>query len=553
MKPAHLRTARRFANGWTIASIIGAAAMLLPLMSLLATLFQPATDNWRTVKKYLLSQYILETGLLVLFTGTLAVLLGVVLAWLVTGYAFPLSRFFRWAFILPLAIPPYVAAYTYGAMTSYTGFIQSTLRNVFHLKLPPGTIELTSMRGAVFILTLFLFPYVFMITRAYLERQSASYIENAMLLGRKSFSLFFRVVLPLARPAIAAGTMLVVFEVLSDYGVANFFGVQTISRAIFQTWFGMYDANSAMRLAAWLMLLVIGLFVIERYWRRNRRYASTTSREQPLRPKRLRGIAAIGATLLCSFIFLLAFLVPFIQLVAWSVKTYRKVWHADFMALVSNSLTAGALATVFILLLALLSARTVRYVSSPVAIVVSRLMTAGYAIPGAIVAVGVLGVFLGLDHGLSPLYEWMGKGAGALVLSMSLAMLIFGYIVRFMATGYNAIEAGYEKLPRNYADASRTLGHSNIGTFFKVELPLLKNAVWTGFVLTFVEIVKELPLTLLLQPFNFDTLATRVYRYAMDERIYEAAPPSLLLIGISLIPVLFIIRKGRSTDDLRRD
>lgn len=551
MKLNHLRTARRFASGWTIASLIGAAAMLLPLLNVLSTLFKPATDNWQTVKTYLLTNYMLETGLLVLFTGVLAVLIGVVLAWLVTGYAFPLSRFFRWAFILPLAIPPYVAAYTYGAMTSYTGIIQSTLRNEFNWKLPPGTIELTSMRGAVFILTLFLFPYVFMITRAYLERQSASYIENAMLLGRRRFSLFFRVVLPLARPAIAAGAMLVIFEVLSDYGVANYFGVQTISRAIFQTWFGMYDADSAMRLAAWLMLLVISLFILERYWRRHRRYASTTSRERPLRPQQLRGMSAVGATVICSFVFLLAFLLPFVQLVAWSTKTYRKVWQSDFLALISNSLTGGIVATALILLLALLSARTVRHVSSPLAIGISRLMTAGYAIPGAIIAVGVLGVFLALDRWLSPLYSWMGKGEGALVLSMSVAMLIFGYTVRFMATGYNAIEAGYEKMPRNYADAARTLGRGNVGTFVKVELPLLKNAVWTGFILTFVEIVKELPLTLLLQPFNFDTLATRVYRYAMDERIYEAAPPSLLLIGISLIPVLLIIRKGMNTDDLR--
>lgn len=536
------RNIRKHINGWTILSLIGAAVILLPILYVLSGLVLPANENWSKVKQYLLTDYILGSVQLVVFTGFFATLIGVLLAWLVVGYSFPLQRFFKWALVLPLAVPPYIAAYTYNTMTSYTGIIQATLRNKFDMTLTPGTIEVMSTRGAVFILTLFLFPYVFMITRTFLEKQSASYIENARLLGRQRFSLFFRVVLPLARPAIIAGAMLVVFEVLSDYGVASYFGVQTISTAIFQTWFGMYDVDSAIRLAAWLMVVIIGIFVIERFLRRKRQFHSTTSQNKPLKPKRLKGLPAIGATLLCSVVFLLAFLLPLIQIIVWATWTYAKVWRSDFLALIMNSLTGATLGTCVILIFAVLSARTARTLPSSPAYVISRLMTAGYAIPGAVIAIGVLAIFISLDHRLSYFYAWLGKGEGVLVLSLSLTMLITGYIIRFMATGYNAVEAGYEKMPSSYTEAARTLGRSATRTFFSIELPLLKGSLFTGFVLTFVEIMKELPLTLLLRPFNFDTLATRTYQYAIDERIFEAALPSLLLIGISLISVLFILR-----------
>lgn len=540
-----IRGIKRHTNGWLIASLIGAAGILLPILYVLSSLIKPANDNWIRVKQYLLADYVIGSAKLVIFTGFFTTLIGFSLAWLVVGYSFPLRRFFRWALILPLAVPPYIAAYTYSTMTSYTGIIQSTLRNRYDISIPPGTIEVMSTRGAIFILTLFLFPYVYMITSTFLEKQSASYIENAVLLGRKRFSLFAKVVLPISRPAIIAGLMLVVFEVLSDYGVASYFGVQTLSIAIFQTWFGMYDVDSAMRLAAWLMIVVIGIFVIERFLRRNRQFHSTTSQNKPLKPQKLQGAAAVAATSVCAFIFALAFLLPIAQIVMWTVWTYRKVWRADYLDLILNSLTGATLGTLMIIVLALLSARACRMLTSSFAYTISRLMTAGYTIPGAIIAIGVLAVFITLDHRLSGFYGWIGWGTGSLMLSMSLLMLVTGYIIRFMATGYNAIESGYEKIPRTYSEASRLLGRGHVGTFFKVELPLLRGAVFTGFVLTFVEIIKELPLTLLLRPFNYDTLATRTYQFAIDERIYEAALPSLLLISISLISILFIHKIGK--------
>ncbi|WP_258276111.1 iron ABC transporter permease [Paenibacillus sp. SC116] len=529
-------------NAWTIVSLTGAAVILLPILYVMSGLIRPANDNWETVKQFLLTDYVIGSIKLVLFTGFFATSIGVVLAWLVVGYTFPLRKWFRWALMLPLAVPPYIAAYTYATMTSYTGFIQATLRNQFDIHVTPGTIEVMSTRGAVFILTLFLFPYVFMIAKMFLERQSAVYIENARLLGHKRLSLFFNVVLPISRPAIIAGLMLVVFEVLSDYGVANYFGVQTLSTAIFQTWFSMYDVDSAMKLAAWLMVVIIGIFVLERYLRRNQQYNTSMKQNKPLTPKPLKGAAAFGATAFCIIVFLLSFVIPVVQLVVWATWTYEKMWTADLFELTLNSLSGAAIATFIILTFALLSARTVRTMASWPAYLLTKLMTVGYAVPGAIIAIGVLAVCIQFDEWLASIYASLGMGEGVLWLSTSLFMLIAGYVIRFMATGYNAIETGYDKIPRTYSEAARTLGHGPARTFFKIELPLLKGSIVTGFILTFVEIVKELPITMLLRPFNFNTLAARTYQYAIDERIYEAALPSLLLIGISFISVLCILK-----------
>ncbi|XID95581.1 ABC transporter permease [Paenibacillaceae bacterium WGS1546] len=531
-------------NGWLWMTLLGAAVILLPILYVLSTLLHAPTENWARVKQYLFVDYALGSLQLVAYAGFLATALGVTLAWVVGRYSFPLRSFFRWALVLPLALPPYIAAYTYRAMTGYTGFFQSTLRNEINLTVPPRVFEVVSLRGAVFVLTLTLFPYVYMLMRNYLERQSAVYLDNAALLGHGGLSQFFRVMLPLARPAIVAGAMLIVFEIVSDYGVASYFGVQTLSTAIFQTWFGMYDVDSAMRLAAWLMLAVIALFSLERYLRRNRQFSGPVS-GQARSLKRLKGKAAAGATLYCGSVFFLAFALPVAQLGVWTTWTFRKVWQADFLDLIRSTFTGAAYATAAIIVLALLAARTTHRLKSGFASVLSRMMTAGYAVPGAIVAIGVLGVFALLDHRLSGFYVRLGYHEGALVLSMSLGMLLTGYVIRFFSMGYNALESGYEKLPNAYLEASRLLGRGSLQTFVRVELPLLRGSLLAGCMLAFVEIVKELPLTLLLRPFNFDTLATRTYRYAIDERIYEAAPPSLLLVLISLSSVWILNRWGR--------
>ncbi|MDF0728101.1 iron ABC transporter permease [Cytobacillus sp. S13-E01] len=523
-------------NGWLMISILGAAVILLPILVVFFSLFQEPNENWYQIREYLLSTYVINTITLVSITGILTTILGVSLAWLVAAYDFPLRRFFRWGLILPLAIPPYIAAYTYRTMLSYTGVVQTTLRNSFDYQVNPELLSVSSLRGAIFIFTFFLFPYVYIITRAFLDSQSTSFFENARLLGRKPFAIFLKVVLPLSRPAIVGGVVLVIYEVLSDYGVTSYFGIHTITTAIFQTWFGMYDVDSAMRLAAWLMVFIVGMFFLERLLRQRKRY-NLSNKTRPLVPMKLKGLPAAGAFLYCSIVFLLGFLIPLIQLIFWAKLTFAKVWNETYFTLLYQTVYVAVISTVLILTISLIVANVARS-QTTFSYILAKLITTGYSIPGAIIAIGVLAMFITLDNWLAPLYSYLGLGEAPLILSLSLLMLIVGYTVRFMATGFNAIEVGFEKVGLKYTEASRMLGLSVTKTFFKVDLPLIKGALFSGFILTFVEISKELPLVLLLRPFNFDTLATKTYQFAVDEQIYEASISSLMIVAISALSVI---------------
>ncbi|RKN84348.1 ABC transporter permease [Paenibacillus ginsengarvi] len=532
------RTIKRNSNAWVLLSITGALGVLLPSLYILIGLFRKPNEDWQHIQEYLLLDYAFESLRLVLGTVGFSVLIGVTLAWFVAAYEFPLRRFFAWAFVLPLAIPPYIAAYTYGDMLSYTGSVQLFFRNVLGWTPDQNYFDIMSMKGAIFIFTLFLFPYVYLITKTFLEKQSAAYIENARLLGKNPVHIFFRIVLPLSQAAIVGGASLVAFEVLNDYGVTKHYGIQSFTTAIFKTWFGMSDVDSALRLAALLMCFIIGVFLIERLLRRRRRY-SLTSRTRSLARRRLRGVPAMAVLLFSSIIVSFSFIIPVVQLIVWASWTYRDVLNAKFAALLWNTLFISVVSIVLLMLVALIVANVCRMHRTGYTLVLSKLISMGYSIPGAVLSIGVLAVFISLDNKLSGLYAGLGWGGGKLVLSMSLVMLVFAYIIRFLAVGFNSIESGFEKIGNRYSEASRLLGMGMTRTFFKVDLPMIKGALFTGCILTFLEIVKELPLTLLLRPFNFDTLATKAYQYASDEQIHQASVPSLLIIAVGMLSVYF--------------
>ena len=517
--------------------------ILLPILFIFSSIFQEPNENWLHIRQYLLKNYVVNTLILVVLTSIFTAFLGVTLAWLIAAYDFPLKRFFRWGLMLPLSIPTFIAIYTYRTMLGYTGVIQSTLRNHFDYRMNPEWLTVSGIPGAIFIFSLFLYPYVYIITRAFLENQSTSYIESARLLGRKPLAVFFKVVLPLSRPAIVGGVVLVIYEVLGDYGVTSYLGIHTISTAIFQTWFRMYDVDSAMRLAAWLMVIIVGIFILERLLRQGRRY-HLSNKSRPLVPVKLKGPARIAAFLYCGVIFLVGFLIPLVQLIAWAIMTFDKVWDSTFFTLIYQTIYVAVISTVLILFLAVVVANINRS-HSTFSFILSKGVTTGYSIPGPIIAIGVLAMFIYLDQWLAPVYSYMGWGEAPLILSLSLIMLIVGYFIRFMATGFNAVEVGFEKVGSKYLEASRMLGQGMTKTFFKVDLPLIKGSIISGFVLTFVEICKELPLALLLRPFNFETLATKTYQYANDEQIYEASISSLLIIAISILAVAIFQMQGK--------
>lgn len=534
------RSLRRNLNGWVTLSVIGAILALLPSLYIFFGLFQKQNENWQHIQEYMLLDYALQSLWLVLGTGACTIIVGVTLAWLVAAYDFPLRRFFSFAFVLPLAIPPYIAAYTYGSMLSYTGSIQTLLRETFGLMLDQRYFDIMSMKGAIFIFTLFLYPYVYLITKTFLEKQSAVFIENARLLGKNQTHIFFRIVLPMSQAAIVGGASLVAFEVLNDFGATKHFGIQSFTAAIFKTWFGMYDVESAIRLSAWLMTLIIGIFIVERIVRKRKKYSSPTNRSTPLTRRKLHGIPMYAAVIFGLVIVSFSFVIPVGQLIVWATWTYGEVLNESFWKLLSNTLFISCISITILMLLAVTVANVIRFSRGSIfAVALTRLISMGYSIPGAVLSIGVMAVVMSVDKELSSFYSGLGLGANKLVLSMSLFMLTFAYIIRFLAVGYNAVEAGFEKTGNRYSEAARMLGMSMTRAFFKVDLPLIKGAVLTGFILVFMEIVKELPLTLLLRPYNFETLATKAYQYASDEQIHQAAIPSLCIIAVGIVSVIF--------------
>ncbi|MEH6942993.1 ABC transporter permease [Bacillus sp. JJ722] len=532
-----IRAMKIHLNSWMIMSLVFSLIILLPALSIFAQMFTKPNENWEHIKEFLLADYIQNTLIIVVFTGFFSILIGVSLAWFVTAYRFPMRGFFKWGLILPLAIPPYIGAYTYHGILNYTGVIQTTLRNQFNVKANPAFFDIMNIPGAIFIFTIFLYPYVYIITKAFLENQSSAIVENARLLGSGPFKLFFRVVLPISRIAIVGGASLVILEVLNDYGVVSYFGIQVFSTAIFQAWFGMSDVATAIKLAGILMTIVLVILLIEKLLRGRKKYSYSTAKVRPLEPMPLSGVKAWGLFAYMIFIFSLGFLIPFIQLFQWMLLTFEKVASPEFLELIFNSIYVSFISSFIIIVIALVIGNFVRLSEGPFAKVIAKITVLGYSIPGAVIAIGVLTLFLALDRLLQSVYGFIGIPT-PIVLSLSIIMLIFAYITRFLAIGYNSIDSGFEKIGLKFTEASRLLGKPLTRTFFTVDFPMIKGAVIGGFILTFIEVMKELPLTMLLQPFNFYTLATKAFQYANDEAIHEAALASILIILISGVSII---------------
>ncbi|WP_235420731.1 ABC transporter permease [Jeotgalibacillus alimentarius] len=525
-----------YLNIWSLLSLIIVILILLPNLTILINFFTEKAENWAHIQEFILPDLLKNTGLIMLFTGLFAILVGTSLAWLVSAYDFPMKKFFKWALILPLAIPPFIAGYTYNGILDYTGVIQTTLRNNWDITVNQSYFNILNLPGAVFIFTMFLFPYVYTITRAFLAHQSASLVENARLLGRNSWEIYFKVVLPISRGAIVGGVSLVLLEVLNDYGLVQYFGVPTFSTAIFQTWFGMNDLNSAIKLAATLMFIVFAILILEKVMRGRKKYSSTTAKSRPLKPIKLKGSKAWIAFSYCLLIFMLAFLIPFIQMIDWMFLTYEKIASPEFTSLISNSVLVSFIGAALVMVFAVIIANFARMHQSFISKSAARVTILGYSIPGAVIAVGISTIFIDLDKWLFAFYEAVGMEP-SLFLSTSLFILISAYIIRFLAIGYNSVEAGFDKIGNKYTEASRMLGLNLTKTFFKVDLRMIKVPLISGFILVFIDILKELPLTLILRPFNFDTLATKAYQYASDEQIHEASLASILIVVISGIAI----------------
>ncbi len=520
-------------------SILIVIILTVPILPVLSTFFKETTENWIHIKEYLLLDYVKNTWVLTISTGVFTMIIGMFIAYFIALYEFPFRNFFRWALILPLAIPPYIGAYTYSGMLSYTGTLQSTLRNVFQVQLDQKYFDIMSMSGAVFIFTIFLFPYVYLITYSFLSKQSRNLIETSRLLQRGAFMTFWKLVLPISRAALASSVTLVVLEVLNDYGVVKYFGIQTFSTAIFTTWFGFSDVNSALRLANYLMIFVLVMLGVEKVMRGRKQFSYSNTKVTPITRTKLSVGKGFIVSFVMSFIFLFSFLIPTTQLISWALTTYREIDVMEILTLVWNSVSSASLVAIVIISLGLVIGHYRRVIKTRISSFVEQVSILGYSIPASIIAIGVITLFLSLDRFLAPIYQSIFNLDKTLVLSTSIFMLYFAYIIRFFAIGYNSVSSGYNKIGKKFFEASKLLGKNSFDSFIKVDVPLMLPSILSAFILVLIDVLKELPLTLILRPFNFHTLSTKSFQYANDEMIQEASLTSLIIILLSGVAIYY--------------
>ncbi|MEO1146319.1 MAG: iron ABC transporter permease [Cyanobacteria bacterium J06638_22] len=538
-----------YLNLWPIG--VGAIAVLIasPVLVVLTGLFTPAHDVWQHLVETVLWRYIFNSLGLMLGVGVGVVGIGVSTAWLVTMCQFPYRRWLEWALLLPLAAPAYILAFTYTEFLEYYGPVQTMLRALFGWESANAYWfpSIRSLGGAIALLTLVLYPYVYLLTRVAFLEQSTRTLEASRILGCGSWQSFWRVALPLARPAIAAGTALALMETLSDFGTVQYFSVQTFTTGIYRTWFGMGERIAATQLAALLLLFVLGLILVEQWFRRHGRYYQTRHRMVPSRYP-LQGWRGWIALLVCLIPILFGFLLPAVLLVIDGIRHLSEITNPLLWAYARNSLVLASLGAVLTGAIALFLAYGLRLRPSRPMQLSVRLAAMGYAIPGSVIAVGILVPLGRFDNALD---AWMEANFGistGLLLSGTMIALLFAYLVRFLAVAFNSVEASLNRIKPSLDDAARSLGHSPASTLRRVHFPLMGSGLITALLLVFVDVMKELPATILIRPFNFDTLAVRAYQLASDERLAEAALPALAVVLAGLLPVILLSRQIQKAD-----
>ncbi|TVQ84839.1 MAG: iron ABC transporter permease [Bacteroidetes bacterium] len=537
MPAISLQTHRQLVNPWIWLTLLSATIISLPLFVVFSNIIVPGNETWQHILKNLIPTYVLNTIYLMVGVALLTFLFGVSTAWLVSMYRFPGRKFFSWALFLPIALPAYISGFTWAGILDYTSPVYVFLRNTFGIDTGQYLFfNILSLPGAIIILSLAYYPYVYLISRAYFSRQTSSLFEVAASLGKKPFKIFYQVALPMARPAIVAGVSLALMEVLNDYGLVRYFGIDTFTTGIFTAWFAFSNPQSALKLSAYLMIFVLGLILLERFQRGQMRYDIDGSSYRPVKAVNLKNTHAVGAFVICSIPFLLGFLIPLIMLIYWGSLTYSYVVDYRFAELLANSFILAGIATAVVTVFALFIAYTVRSFPSRFVKLLSKVATLGYALPGAVVAIGILVPFIWIDGKIG---TFTTTGVRIAITGTWFA-LVFAYLVRFMAVGYNSIDSGMEKISKSLDEASTSLGLSYFKTLRKINLPLLKGSLISAALLVFIDVLKELPLTLILRPFNFDTLAIRAFEFASDERVAEAAPAALIIVITGMIPVLLL-------------
>ncbi|MDC0033013.1 iron ABC transporter permease [Alphaproteobacteria bacterium] len=543
---AHNRSAAagffsRQGNGslWCIVALFIAVCVSIPVLVVTSSVFVPTGEVWNHLATTVLPRYMANSALLVVGVGVGTFVVGVGTAWLVTMYRFPGCSVFEWALILPFAVPAYVLAYTYTGIFEFAGPVQTMMREVFGWSRHDYWFpEVRSLGGAIWMMTFVLYPYVYLLSRAAFIEQSVCVIEVSRTLGCGRLESFVSVGLPLARPAIVAGMTFALIETLNDFGTVQYFAVDTLTTGIFRTWIGLGQPVAAAQLAAILMTFVFAVILLERWTRGNRKVHHTSTRHQMLPRFKLPVAMALGASLICFLPIVFGFLLPGSALVVWSIETAGEMLNADFMTYAFNSFLLAAVTAFLAVLIGLFLAYGQRLRPGLIMTTAIRISSLGYAIPGAVIAVGVLIVYTSVDRTTDGWFKEVFGFSTGLLLTGTIAGVVIAYLVRFLAISLSTADAGLAKITPNMDAAARTLGHAPGTVLLRVHAPLMWGSVLTAAMLVFVDVMKELPATIILRPFNFDTLAIRAYQLASDERLADSSNSALAIVLVGIIPVI---------------
>ena len=526
---------------WGVIPFLLLIIFCAPIFIVLSSLFGNYSDNWTHLYNYVLIDYISSTVVLIAGVSFLVFFIGTITAWIVTNYDFYGKSFFEWSLILPLAIPPYILAYTFTGLFDPSGDANNLVRSIFNLSSDTAVFpNVRNIYGAIVVFSFTLYPYVYLVARSAFLNQSKLMKESARLLGLSEVGVFFKLSLPIIRPAAIGGLMLVIMETISDFGAVDHFAIQTFTTGIFRTWYGMYDLQTAMQLASLLLLIVGIFFILERNSRDRAAFTVNDSSFIPEDGIKLSKMKSSLLFLICFVPLFVGFILPITELTLWAFESESSFFNQKFIQTSFNSISLAVVAGLVSAFLALIINFSIRFKPSSFIKKLSSLLSIGYAVPGLILAVGMVQLLIYLDNNFLNSID--------LILTGSLFGLLLAYIIKTYALANSSIESGYERITSSMDDSSKLLGSTGWSMLMRVHSPLLRTGFLTAILLVVSEVVKELPATLILRPFNFETLAVSTYIYAAEERMYQAASPAIAIVLIGLIPIFFLSKMIKSSN-----
>ncbi|MFT6030433.1 MAG: iron(III) transport system permease protein [Oleiphilaceae bacterium] len=531
-----------FKHGWLIASCTIALLVALPILSVVYLAIFPEENAWPHLIHTVLPSYLKNTVILMLGVGTLSLLIGTGAAWLISMYNFPGKKWLSWGLLLPFAVPAYVIAYVYTDLLEFAGPVQSMLRGIMGWTSSQDYWfpSIRSMGGAIIMMSLVLYPYIYMLARAAFLEQSVSLYRVTRSLGVTPVGFFIRVSLPIARPALAVGLSLVLMETLNDFGTVDYFAVRTLTAGLYDTWLNMGNLGGAAQIAVLMVVVVVVLISLERYSRRKQKQYHSRNQGDPIPTTELTGLRGYLASFLILLPIFLGFLVPVFILGRYAYQNFSVSWDEQFLSYAFNSFSLAASAAIITLILGIILTYTKRLNPKPSTNLMVGISSLGYAIPGAVLAIGIIIPFAAADNLVDGWMREYFHFSSGLILSGTAFAIIFSYSVRFLAVASGSVESSLSKVTPNMDMASRSLGQTQFQTLIKIHLPIIRKGVLTGMLVVFVDCLKELPATLILRPFNFETLATQVYQFASDELIEQSALSALVIVLVGIIPIILL-------------